>query len=94
MPVPMKEEVETYDCVEDKDPIPFETVEKRQEFINVKKRKCKAVGKPVCEVSTETVCEDVEVQNCQDSILPNCFPVEFNIPYQEYNHLLRCPIKL
>ena len=94
VPVPRKEEVETYDCVDARVAIPYEAVEKKKDFVSLKKRTCKAVGKPVCEVSTETVCEDVEVQNCQDSILPNCFPVEFNIPYQEYNHLLRCPIKL
>ena len=93
VPTPIEEEVETYDCVDAEDPITYETVEKRQDWVSLKKKTCKAVGKPVCEVSTKTVCEDVEIHNCQDAILPNCFPVEFNVPYQEYNHLLRCPIK-
>ena len=93
VPTPIEEEVETYDCVDAQDPITYETVEKRQDWVSLKRTTCKAVAKPVCEVSTKTVCEDVEIHNCQDVIVPNCFPVEFRIPYQEYNHLLRCPIK-
>ena len=88
---PVKQEVEAYKCVDAKDPIYYETVTNKIDSVSLNKRTCRAVAKPVCEVSTKTVCEDVEIYNCEDVIEPNCFNVEFSVPYQEKEHLLRCP---
>ena len=56
-------------------------------------RTCEPVAQSVCEVRVEEQCEDVEWQDCEDVIVPNCYKSLFRIPYQEYNHLMRCALQ-
>merc|ERR1712156_403156 len=53
-----------------------------------------------CTETSETVCADLEFEECSDIIEPNCFPMcmddgtcgtmKFRIPYQTYDHRLKC----
>ena len=55
-------------------------------------RVCRAEACPTCDVTHTTECETLEWEDCTEHIEPNCFLSAFRVPFQEYNHLLRCPI--
>ena len=85
-------EVQTYDCTEADEAILFQTVVHTNIEVKLFSRTCRAVAKPVCTVTTERQCQTVEWEDCEDVLLPNCFKSLFRVPYQDYNHLLRCTV--
>ena len=90
----METEVATWDCQpNEKDPIMYQSVIHQTVEATVVTRTCEPVAQSVCEVRVEEQCEDVEWQDCEDVIVPNCYKSLFRIPYQEYNHLMRCALQ-
>ena len=85
-------EVPTYDCAPAQNPILFQTVEHKPAKVTVIRRECKPVAQPVCKVTTQRKCEEVEWEDCEENVDPHCVDTLFKIPYQEYNHLIRCPV--
>ena len=86
------QEIETYDCHAEK-PITYHKVSRNTEEVTTIRRTCRARAEPACEVRTETRCETVEWEECRDTVRPHCFDFQISVPYQEYNHLLRCTVK-
>ena len=90
---PITTEVETFDCAPRDLPIVYQTVVQKPVKVNLHNRKCEPVAHPWCEVTTEMQCITVEWEDCVDIALPSCFQSKTKIPFQEYNHLLRCNVK-
>ena len=53
---------------------------------------CGAVGGPVCEVTRRQECTTVTWTDCEEEVVPSCTQVSVNIPFQEFDHLLRCNV--
>merc|ERR1711990_257158 len=53
---------------------------------------CQPRANPVCSHSAEVQCKTVELEDCTDIIIPSCFNADFKVPYQEYDHRLRCSV--
>ena len=85
-------EVPTYDCSPADNPILFQTVEHFHAEVTLLDRSCVPVAKPVCTVTTERKCGEVEWEDCEEIVMPDCQDVLFEVPYQEFNHLIRCPV--
>ena len=54
---------------------------------------CHCTGDAVCRVSSSTDCTEVEWTECEERIIADCEKVSVKIPFQEYDHLLRCKVK-
>ena len=85
-------EVPTFDCALAENPIVFQNVRHQPAEFTVVKRECKPIAKPVCSVTMERRCKEVEWDDCVENVESNCFDALFKIPFQEFNHLIRCPI--
>ena len=55
-------------------------------------RVLEARAKPVCTYTSEDKCETVEWEDCMEKVSPNCIRSSFIVPYQEYDHWIRCSV--
>ena len=86
-------EVETWDCQPSEAPILYQSVVHHTVEATVINRTCQPVAQSMCTVTKEEQCQQVEWLDCEDVIVPNCYKSLFRVPYQEYNHLLRCTVQ-
>ena len=90
---PVTTQVETFNCTPAELPVVFATVVNREIEVTRVTRQCQPVAKPWCETTNVEECGTVEWDDCDDILLPSCYKNLFRIPYQEYNHLLRCNVE-
>ncbi len=56
--------------------------------------KCAAAAYAECQTTTKQECAEIEYEECADVIEPFCFGMmEFRVPYQTYDHRLKCIIE-
>ena len=85
------QEVDVWDCT------PGETIEYQTAIINTVDTTttdtvCTPIANPVCNQRSEEQCTTVEWDECFDTITPRCITGYFKIPYQEFDHRLRCSV--
>ena len=54
---------------------------------------CKSKAKPKCSTTKQRRCKTVEWQDCAEKVIPNCNRFTVKVPYQEFDHRLRCAVK-
>merc|ERR1711979_74412 len=83
---------EVWECNPSTEPTFYHTLEKSSVDLLTYDRVCQPRAHPVCTHSTEVQCKTVEWEDCTDVIIPSCFNTHFKVPYQEYDHRLRCSV--
>ena len=65
----------------------------KEEQTTVISNTCAATGGAVCKVSISSDCTEVEWTECEEWVERDCEDVAIKVPYQEYEHLLRCKVQ-
>ena len=65
----------------------------KEEQTTVISNTCVATGGAVCKVSSSSDCTEVEWIECEEWVERDCEDVAIKVPYQEYEHLLRCKVQ-
>jgi hypothetical protein len=86
------QEVDVWECTPDTEPIAYQTAIINTVDVTFSDRVCEARANPVCSQTSEVKCKTVEWEDCFDTVTPNCISAHFKIPYQEYDHRLRCSV--
>ena len=86
------QEIDVYICTPDTVAIEYEQPLYNEVDVTIYQQECEPRATPVCSQTSEVKCVTVEWEECQDSVHPKCFPAHFNIPYQTYDHRLRCTV--
>ena len=90
--VPKPITVPTYTCTDDA-AISYSVPSIKTVEVTGRKTRCAPSAYPVCETTFENACVETEVEECSDVIEPACFGSTFSrIPYQTYDHRLKCII--
>ena len=88
----VSQEVEVYDCTPSSEIISYQTLSRTTSEVTTHKTVCEPKANPVCSHTTEVQCDTVEWEDCTDTVTPNCFSASFRVPYQEFDHRLRCSV--
>ena len=88
----IEEQVPAHTCRDEAVETYLNVLRKEEQTTNIKNT-CSATGGAVCRVSSSTDCTEVEWTECEERIITDCDKVSVKIPYQEYDHLLRCKVK-
>ena len=88
----IKEEVPKWEC-EDSVVLSYDYPVFTTEDVAMYERTCEPTGNPVCSQTKEVECTTVEWDECTEVVKETCIPLTFNIPYQTYDHTLRCQIE-
>ena len=88
----IEEQVPAHTCRDEAVETYLTVLRKEEQTTNIKNT-CSATGGAVCRVSSSTDCTEVEWTECEERIITDCNKVTVKIPYQEYDHLLRCKIQ-
>ena len=64
----------------------------KEELTTLTGTTCSATGGAVCGVSTANACTEVEWTECEEWVKRECEEVSVKIPFQEFEHLLRCKV--
>jgi len=88
----IEEQVPAHTCVDDAVETYLTVLKKEEQTTNIKNT-CSAIGGAVCRVSSSTDCTEVEWTECQERIITDCQKVTVKLPFQEYDHLLRCKVQ-
>ena len=86
------QEIDVYVCSPDPVAIEYEQPQFNEVDVTTYKQECEPRANPVCTQTSAVKCVTVEWEECPYSLQPKCFPASFNIPYQEYDHRLRCTV--
>ena len=86
------QEIDVWECTPETQPILFQTVTVNSIEVTTSNRVCTPRADPVCTQTTEEKCKTVEWEDCTGRIVPNCISANFKIPYQEFDHRLRCSV--
>merc|ERR1712147_283982 len=86
------QEVEVWKCPPATQPISYQAAIAGNVDVTTYARVCEARANPVCSHTSQVQCKNVEWEDCTDRITPNCFSAQFKVPYQEYDHRLRCTV--
>jgi len=86
------QEVDVWECNPSPDPIFYQTLVESSVDVTTYDMVCQPRANPVCSHSAEVQCKTVEWEDCTDIIIPSCFNTYFKVPYQEYDHRLRCSV--
>ena len=89
--VNVTQDVNSWDC-QDGEPIEYVQPAKKNVKVETMETSCTTEAYPDCETSKREACAEVEWQECKDSIVTKCFPVEYEVPFQRYDHRLRCTV--
>ena len=65
----------------------------QEEEVTTIQTQCSASGGALCRVLESTECTQVEWTECEERVIADCRPVTTRVPYQEYEHLLRCKVQ-
>ena len=88
--VPHPITVPTYTCT-DISSISYSVPEFHEVEVTGYKSECTPAAYPLCTSTTVQQCADIEYEECFDTIEPVCFTgTFFRIPYQTYDHRLKC----
>ena len=87
------QEVDVWDCTPAPTPIVYQSAVLANVDVTLTRRQCTAKATPVCSQTTEQRCKTVEWEDCYDSIIPHCNKFNVRVPYQEYDHRLRCAVE-
>ena len=85
------EEVPTYTC-QPGIAITYSTPVLNSEEVTTYDQTCRPVANSICTDTKATECTSVEWEECVEDVQESCGPVTFNIPYQEFEHTLRCTV--
>merc|ERR1712217_741580 len=86
------QEVDVWECNPSPDPVFYQTLVESSVDVTTYDMVCQPRANPVCSHSAEVQCKTVEWEDCTDIIIPSCFNTYFKVPYQEYDHRLRCSV--
>ena len=86
------QEVEVWECTPATQPISYQVPIVANVDVTTNNRVCEARANSVCSHTSEVKCKTVEWEDCTDNITPTCFSAHFKVPYQEYDHRLRCTV--
>jgi len=86
------QEVDVWECTPATYPISYQTHTVNNVDVSTYNLVCQPRANSVCSHSSEVKCETVEWEDCIDNITPHCFAAGFKVPYQEYDHRLRCSV--
>ena len=84
------QEVDVWECNPDSNPTVYQVPIVNNVEVTITSRVCKPKASPVCSYKTEQRCETVEWEDCYDSVIPHCYKFNVGVPYQEFDHRLRC----
>ena len=87
------QEIDVWECNPDRQPIVYQTANIANVEVTTVNRVCQPKATPVCSQTTEERCKTVEWEDCWDSIIPSCNKFNVRVPYQEYDHRLRCAVQ-
>ena len=90
--VDVTQEVTSWEC-KDGEPIEYILPVKKNTEVTTMETSCKAEPYPDCKTAQKQECKEVEWEECKDSLVTKCFPVQFQIPFQRYDHRLRCTLE-
>ena len=86
------QEVDVWECNPDSNPTVYQVPIVNNVEVTITTRVCKPKASPVCSYKTEQRCETVEWEDCYDSVIPHCNKFNVRVPYQEFDHRLRCAV--
>jgi len=86
------QEVDVWECNPSPEPTFYHTLLESSVDVTTYDMVCQPRANPVCSHSAEVQCKTVEWEDCTDVIIPSCFNTYFKVPYQEYDHRLRCSV--
>jgi len=86
------QEVDVWECNPSPEPTFYHTLVESSVDVITYDMVCQPRAHPVCTHSSEVQCKTVEWEDCTDVIIPSCFNTYFKVPYQEYDHRLRCSV--
>merc|ERR1712204_154738 len=86
------QEVDVWECTPATQPISYQTHTVNTVDVSTYNLVCQPRANSVCSHSSEVKCETVEWEDCSNNITPHCFAAGFKVPYQEYDHRLRCSV--
>ena len=84
------EEVDVWECTPDTEPTVYQVADMNTVDVTTSDRVCQPRANPVCSQTTKVSCQTVEWEDCYDSVIPHCNRFNVRVPYQEYDHRLRC----
>ena len=86
------QEVDVFDCSRSNNPIEFQYPITKNSEVKTVSGLCQAKASTVCTQSSQVKCKTITWQDCDDVIEQNCFSSFFRLPYQEFDHRLRCSV--
>ena len=61
-----------------------------EEIVTLRQTKCTPAAGRVCRTTLTEECIDVPYEECTETLVPSCVGGQFDIPYQPYDHRLKC----
>jgi len=77
---------------EDSDVLPYHFPVFKSMDVSAHEWTCAPTADNVCTQTEEKECINMEWEECTETVKETCIPITFNIPYQTYDHFLRCNI--